>query len=134
MAVDILCHSHPQMVRLINPEQRHAIYDPTVGSGGMLIQCSQFVSEQGGDGTDLDLHGQDNDPGVVSSTGQLSLGRTGRGIQRVFTVILINFQWRRGSSALSRIAVRHRFNVGPDLVSMTCCQVRAVKAGSPCCK
>lgn len=54
------------MVRLIHPEQRHAIYDPTVGSGGMLIQCSQFVSEQGGDGTDLDLHGQDNDPGVVS--------------------------------------------------------------------
>jgi type I restriction enzyme M protein len=54
------------MVQLIQPEQRHAIYDPTVGSGGMLIQCSQYVSEQGGDGTDLDLHGQDNDGGVVS--------------------------------------------------------------------
>ncbi len=54
------------MVRLIQPAQRMSIYDPTVGSAGMLIQCSQFVSEQGGDGTDLELHGQDNDPGVVS--------------------------------------------------------------------
>jgi len=42
------------------------IYDPTVGSGGMLIQCSQYVSEQGGDGTDLDSTGRDSDGGVVS--------------------------------------------------------------------
>jgi len=34
------------------------IYDPTFGSGGMLIQCSQYVSEQGGDGTDLDFYGR----------------------------------------------------------------------------
>ena len=54
------------MVRLIDPKPKMAIYDPTVGSGGMLIQCSQYVSEQGGDGTDLDFHGQDSDPGVVS--------------------------------------------------------------------
>jgi type I restriction enzyme M protein len=54
------------MVRLIDPKPKMGIYDPTVGSGGMLIQCSQYVSEQGGDGTDLDFHGQDSDPGVVS--------------------------------------------------------------------
>lgn len=54
------------MVRLIDPRQKMAIYDPTVGSGGMLIQCSQYVNEQGGDGTDLDFHGQDSDGGVVS--------------------------------------------------------------------
>jgi type I restriction enzyme M protein len=54
------------MVRLIDPKPRMSIYDPTVGSGGMLIQCSQYVSEQGGDGTDLDFHGQDSDGGVVS--------------------------------------------------------------------
>ena len=54
------------MVRLIQPQQKMSIYDPTVGSGGMLIQCSQYVDEQGGDGSDLDLHGQDNDPSVVS--------------------------------------------------------------------
>ncbi|WP_269522783.1 type I restriction-modification system subunit M [Coraliomargarita parva] len=54
------------MVRLIDPKPRMTIYDPTVGSGGMLIQCSQYVSEQGGDGTDLDFHGQDSDGGAVS--------------------------------------------------------------------
>ncbi|MEI6083746.1 MAG: class I SAM-dependent DNA methyltransferase [Verrucomicrobiota bacterium] len=54
------------MVRLIDPKQKMGIYDPTVGSGGMLIQCSQYVSEQGGDGTDLEFHGQDSDGGVVS--------------------------------------------------------------------
>lgn len=54
------------MVRLIDPKQHMSIYDPTVGSGGMLIQCSQYVTEQGGDGTDLDFHGQDSDGSVVS--------------------------------------------------------------------
>jgi len=54
------------MVRLIDPKPKMGIYDPTVGSGGMLIQCSQYVSEQGGDGMDLDFHGQDSDAGVVS--------------------------------------------------------------------
>lgn len=54
------------MVRLTQPARRMSIYDPTVGSAGMLIQSSQYVGEQGGDGTDLELHGQDNDPGVVS--------------------------------------------------------------------
>jgi type I restriction enzyme M protein len=54
------------MVRLIDPKPTMTIYDPTVGSGGMLIQCSQYVSEQGGDGTDLAFYGQDSDGGVVS--------------------------------------------------------------------
>jgi len=54
------------MVRLIQPRQKMSIYDPTVGSGGMLIQSSQYVSDQGGDGTDLDFYGQDNDSAVVS--------------------------------------------------------------------
>lgn len=45
------------MVRIIQPQQKMSVYDPTVGSGGMLIQCSQHVSEQGDDGSDLDLHG-----------------------------------------------------------------------------
>jgi type I restriction enzyme M protein len=54
------------MVRLIQPQQKMSIYDPTVGSGGMLIQSSQYVGERGQDAADIDLHGQDNDPGVVS--------------------------------------------------------------------
>jgi len=48
------------MVRLIRPEQHMSIYDPTVGSGGMLIQSKQYVEENGGDVTDLVLYGQDD--------------------------------------------------------------------------
>jgi type I restriction enzyme M protein len=31
------------MVRLVQPQQKMSVYDPTVGSGGMLIQSSQYV-------------------------------------------------------------------------------------------
>ncbi len=54
------------MVQIVRPAEGMSVYDPTVGSGGMLIQSSQFVSEQGGNGANLEFHGQDNDPGVVS--------------------------------------------------------------------
>jgi type I restriction enzyme M protein len=52
------------MVRLIKPQAGMTIYDPTVGSGGMLIQSKQFVEEQGGDTSNLQLYGQDSDPTV----------------------------------------------------------------------
>ncbi len=53
-------------VQLIKPQEGMSLYDPTIGSGGMLIQSSQYVDEQGGDGTKLELYGQDSDPAVVS--------------------------------------------------------------------
>ncbi len=54
------------MVQLVKPGEGTSIYDPTAGSGGMLIQSSAWVGEQGGDGDNLELHGQENDGGVVS--------------------------------------------------------------------
>jgi len=54
------------MVQLIRPAEGMSIYDPTAGSGGMLIQSSQYVTDQGQNGENLDLHGQDNDGAVVS--------------------------------------------------------------------
>ena len=48
------------MVRIIKPQENMEIYDPTVGSGGMLIQSKQYVEEQGGDGSTLSLFGQDD--------------------------------------------------------------------------
>ncbi len=39
------------MVRLVKPEQQHSIYDPCVGSGGMLILAKEYIDEHGGDGT-----------------------------------------------------------------------------------
>lgn len=63
-------YTPPQVVRLmvqmLKPNEGMSIYDPTVGSGGMLIQSSQWVDEQGGNGTNLELHGQDSDGTVVS--------------------------------------------------------------------
>jgi type I restriction enzyme M protein len=47
------------MVRLIEPKQGDSIYDPTAGSGGMLIQSRKYVAENGGDPRDLSLNGQE---------------------------------------------------------------------------
>lgn len=48
------------MVRLIKPQENMSVYDPTVGSGGMLIHSKRYVDENGGDGTRLALFGQDD--------------------------------------------------------------------------
>lgn len=52
------------MVQLIEPTQGMAIYDPTCGSGGMLIQSKQYVQEVGGDSRDLELAGQELNGGT----------------------------------------------------------------------
>jgi type I restriction enzyme M protein len=52
------------MVRLIKPEQKMRVYDPCVGSGGMLIHSKEYVEETGGDARDLALYGQDSNGGV----------------------------------------------------------------------
>lgn len=52
------------MVRLVDPQPGMRIYDPCVGSGGMLIMAKQHVDEHGGDARDLALYGQDNNGGV----------------------------------------------------------------------
>ena len=54
------------LVQLIKPEAGMSIYDPTVGSAGMLIQSHQYVEEQGQNANDLELFGQENDPTVVA--------------------------------------------------------------------
>lgn len=52
------------MVRLVDPRPGMRIYDPCVGSGGMLIQAKHHVEEHGGNVRDLRLYGQDNNGGV----------------------------------------------------------------------
>ncbi|MFC3860176.1 N-6 DNA methylase [Deinococcus antarcticus] len=47
------------MVRLLDPKPDMRVYDPTVGSGGMLIQSRQYVEEHGGDPNTVTLYGQD---------------------------------------------------------------------------
>ncbi|MCG6535380.1 MAG: type I restriction-modification system subunit M, partial [Syntrophales bacterium LBB04] len=54
------------LVQLTKPEAGNEIYDPTVGSGGFLIQSHQYVEEQGQDPDDLALYGQDSNGTVWS--------------------------------------------------------------------
>jgi type I restriction enzyme M protein len=54
------------LVQLIKPTAGMSIYDPTAGSGGMLIQSHQYIQEQGQNAENLELFGQENDPTVVA--------------------------------------------------------------------
>ena len=54
------------LVQLTQPEAGNTIYDPTVGSGGFLIQSHQYVEEQGQNPDDLALYGQDSNGTVWS--------------------------------------------------------------------
>jgi len=48
------------MVRLIKPRAGMYVYDPTCGSGGMLIQSKQHLEETGQDASNIALYGQDS--------------------------------------------------------------------------
>lgn len=54
------------LVQLVKPRAGNEIYDPTVGSGGFLIQSHQYVEEQGENPNDLALYGQDSNGTVWS--------------------------------------------------------------------
>jgi type I restriction enzyme M protein len=54
------------LVQLVKPTAGNEIYDPTVGSGGFLIQSHQYVEEQGENPNDLALNGQDSNGTVWS--------------------------------------------------------------------
>jgi type I restriction enzyme M protein len=54
------------MVQIIEPQEGMEIYDPTVGSGGMLIQSKQYVLETGGNPRNLHLAGQEDNGGTWS--------------------------------------------------------------------
>jgi type I restriction enzyme M protein len=54
------------MVRILKPQEGMRVYDPCVGSGGMLIHSKQYVEEHGGNSFNLSLYGQDNNGSVWS--------------------------------------------------------------------
>jgi type I restriction enzyme M protein len=54
------------LVQIVKPRAGNEIYDPTVGSGGFLIQSHQYVEEQGENPNDLALYGQDSNGTVWS--------------------------------------------------------------------
>lgn len=48
------------LVEIVDPQAGMSVYDPTVGSGGMLIQSRDYVQACGGDPRDLSFNGQDS--------------------------------------------------------------------------
>lgn len=47
------------MIQIVEPKENETIYDPTVGSGGMLIQSHQYIEESGGNTHHIKLYGQE---------------------------------------------------------------------------
>ena len=54
------------MVRLLHPKPGMSVYDPTCGSGGMLIISREYIEQSGGDPSNLRLAGQVNDASAWS--------------------------------------------------------------------
>jgi len=48
------------LIEILDPRPGMSVYDPTVGSGGMLIQARDYVAECGGDPRDLSFFGQES--------------------------------------------------------------------------
>jgi len=48
------------LVEVVEPQTGMSVYDPTCGSGGMLIQTRDYIREIGGDPRDLSLYGQES--------------------------------------------------------------------------
>jgi type I restriction enzyme M protein len=46
-------------VEVCDPQEGMSVYDPTVGSGGMLIQMRDYLRENGGSADELALYGQE---------------------------------------------------------------------------
>ncbi|STQ91377.1 type I restriction-modification system subunit M [Iodobacter fluviatilis] len=46
-------------VEICDPQEGMSVYDPTVGSGGMLIQARDYLRECGSDASELSLNGQE---------------------------------------------------------------------------
>lgn len=47
------------IVQILDPQEGMSVYDPTCGSGGMLIQSYHYLQEQGKNAKSLSLHGQE---------------------------------------------------------------------------
>lgn len=54
------------IVKLIKPQEGMRVYDPTCGSGGMLIQSVDYVKSHGGNPQSLSLFGQEKNLGTWS--------------------------------------------------------------------
>lgn len=52
------------LVQILEPQENMSVYDPTVGSGGMLIQSRHIVEDMGQDPENVPLYGQESNGGT----------------------------------------------------------------------
>src|SRR5664280_1509288 len=60
------------LVNILEPEQDAEVYDPTVGSGGMLIESKNYVESRYGTAKNLSLYGQEKS-GTVWSLSKMNM-------------------------------------------------------------
>ncbi|MDO9257526.1 MAG: N-6 DNA methylase [Bacteroidales bacterium] len=60
------------LANILEPEANAEIYDPTVGSGGMLIECKNYVESRYGSAKNLSLYGQEKS-GTVWSLSKMNM-------------------------------------------------------------
>lgn len=60
------------LVNILEPAEDAEIYDPTVGSGGMLIECKNYVESRYGSARNLSLYGQEKS-GTVWSLSKMNM-------------------------------------------------------------
>lgn len=76
------------LVEVIEPAGGMEVYDPTCGSGGMLIQSQQYIEETGGSARDLHLRGQEDNGGTwaISKMNMILHGISGADIRNEDTL------------------------------------------------
>lgn len=86
------------MVRLLKPQPNKRVYDPCVGSGGMLILSEQYVEEHGGNAQSLSLFGQDNngDAWAICKMNMILHGIKGAQIEQGDTLLHPQHRERNG--------------------------------------
>ena len=60
------------MAQILKPESHDSIYDPTCGSGGMLIKCLTSLKDQGKEWRDVKVYGQELNA-ITSSIARMNL-------------------------------------------------------------
>lgn len=65
------------MMQILKPQERESVYDPAVGTAGMLLEALSYVQEHGGDINLLHLYGQEKNM-TTSSIARMNLILHGR--------------------------------------------------------
>lgn len=109
------------MVRLVKPEEGMTIYDPTVGSGGMLILSKEYIEAHGSNSQLSHYYGQESNPDTYPMC-KLNLilhGITSADIRRGDT--LVDPQHKKGGELIKfdRVLANPPFSLDYDDKTLT---------------